>query len=43
MDSTIQERLIDIQSGDETRVVFHTHEWYISGIKCSESYPELWE
>jgi len=27
MDSTIQERLIDIQSDDETRVVFHTHGW----------------
>jgi len=27
MDSTIHERLIDIQSDDETRVVFHTHGW----------------
>jgi len=43
MDSTIQERLIDIQSDDVNRVVFHTHGWYIFGIKYSESYPELWE
>ena len=38
MNSTIQERLIDIQSDDETRVVF----WMvIFGIKCSESDPEF--
>jgi len=29
MDSTTQEHLIDIQSDDETRVVFHTHSWKI--------------
>jgi len=41
MDSTIQERLIDIQSDDDTRIVFHKHGWQIFGIKCRESYPDL--
>jgi len=41
MDSTIQERLIDIQSDDETCIAFHKHGWQIFGIKRRESYPEL--
>jgi len=40
-DSTIQERLIDIQSDDEAPVLFHTHGWSNFWIKCSERFPEL--
>jgi len=39
----IQERLIDFQSNDEARVIFHTHGWSKFWIKCSEGFLELWE
>jgi len=40
--STIQKRLIHIQSEDEVPVIFHTHGWSDFWIKCSERFPELW-
>jgi len=40
--TTIQKRLIGIQSDDEARAVFLTNEWYHFWIKCSERFPELW-
>jgi len=41
-DSTIQERLIDFQSDDEARAIFHTHGWSKFCIKCCERFSELW-
>jgi len=47
-DSTIQERLTDIQSEDEATVtivhfiIFHAHRCSDFWIKCSEHFPELW-
>ena len=40
--TTIQKRLIGIQSDDEARAVFLTNEWFHFWIKCSERFPELW-
>jgi len=42
-DSTIQEHLIDIQSGDETHSIFHTHRWSKFWIKSRQSFPPLWQ
>ena len=40
-DSTIQERLIDIQSDDEVRAIFHAHVFGSSAVSIFQNFEEM--